>query len=177
VAEIDTCPTCSTLLGDCAGCTDPRSEGTHQACSRQHVTDVLLRSAHAACTDPQWDCTDGACPAWWRGNDRGVDAACERLEKALNGEDDGEGVLGSTRLEALRVRLMPGRGCVDDVRAAVGAALNILQPMRRKPADGDSMQQLINLATSFVQDASEALQVGAPPYCRASAIRALEEKP
>jgi hypothetical protein len=33
-----------------------------------------------------WDATDGAHPAWWRGNDRGVQGACERIQKVLHPE-------------------------------------------------------------------------------------------
>ena len=37
--------------------------------------------AAARCKDPQWDGTDGACPAWWRGNDRGYQAALARVKE------------------------------------------------------------------------------------------------
>lgn len=34
------------------------------------------------CCKPEWDGTDGACPSWWRGSDRGWEAAQARLAEA-----------------------------------------------------------------------------------------------
>lgn len=56
--------------------------------------------------DPEWDATDFAHPAWWRGNDAGADAVVRRLEKVLDGKDEGAGVLGGRKLEAIRRRLL-----------------------------------------------------------------------
>jgi hypothetical protein len=56
--------------------------------------------------DPQWDGTDAAHPAWWRGNDRGCRFVTQRLTDALDGKDDGAGWIGYPPLEALRRRLL-----------------------------------------------------------------------
>lgn len=55
---------------------------------------------------PFFDGTDAAHPAWWRGNDAGVDGAVRRIEEVLSGKDDGSGVLGYAPLENLRRRLI-----------------------------------------------------------------------
>ena len=52
--------------------------------------------------DPEWDGTDYAHPAWWRGNDAGCNATVRRMLDALEGRDDGAGVLGSSEMERAR---------------------------------------------------------------------------
>lgn len=39
--------------------------------------------------NPFWDGTDAAHPAWWRGQERGVDGTCEQIRKILDGEAHG----------------------------------------------------------------------------------------
>jgi hypothetical protein len=56
--------------------------------------------------DLDLDGTDFADPAWWRGNDQGVAMVVTMLEKLLDGEDDGAGVVGYEPLERLRRRLL-----------------------------------------------------------------------
>lgn len=52
---------------------------------------------------PQWDSTDAAHPAWWRGNDRGVEATVEALNRVL---DEGKaGTFASPALEKLAQRV------------------------------------------------------------------------
>jgi hypothetical protein len=64
---------------------------------------ALLAAAKKESLDhPDWDATDAAHPAWWRGNDRGVQATAERIQSALDGSDDGSGVIGSKELERAR---------------------------------------------------------------------------
>lgn len=41
--------------------------------------------------DPQWDATDGAHPAWWRGNDAGVASCAAIIKRLASGEDAGYG--------------------------------------------------------------------------------------
>ncbi|MFW6056852.1 MAG: hypothetical protein ACOC9B_06050 [Chloroflexota bacterium] len=38
--------------------------------------------------DTQWDGTDAAHPAWWRGNDAGVQGTLDRIEQVLDGKYD-----------------------------------------------------------------------------------------
>lgn len=63
-------------------------------------------AARQPADDPEFDGTDGAHPAYLRGTDAGVAGAVSRIEAALDGKDDGAGVLGSDRLEALRRRIL-----------------------------------------------------------------------
>lgn len=56
--------------------------------------------------NPEFDNTDFAHPAFWRGQDDGINGACRVLEKVLDGKDDGGGAIGSKRLEDLRRRLL-----------------------------------------------------------------------
>lgn len=77
----------------------------------RHTWDTCLDVADAyldmlARGDPQWDGTDAAHPAWWRGNDRGVEQVVERLTEVLDGKDNGSGVLNFPPLESLRRRLL-----------------------------------------------------------------------
>lgn len=67
-------------------------------------------NAGALPDDPELDGTDGAHPAWWRGQSDGVDGACARIEAAIDGMDSGAGVLGNDRLEKLRRKLLAATG-------------------------------------------------------------------
>jgi hypothetical protein len=64
--------------------------------------------------DPQWDGTDAAHPAWWRGNDAGVHSTVAALNRVMNGEHTG--TFGYAPLEQLANRLR-------DQRRMLGAAL------------------------------------------------------
>lgn len=81
---------------------------------------VRLRKTFAAnprtCQDPQWDGTDAACAAWWRGQDYGFSAAVRLFTHALTGEVAGviaheqgqklrERIAGLARTEKLALRL------------------------------------------------------------------------
>jgi len=55
--------------------------------------------------EPDMDATDGAHPAWWRGNDAGVESTCVAVHRALDGKDDGAGVAAEP-WESLRRRLL-----------------------------------------------------------------------
>lgn len=69
-------------------------------------TGKSLAELEVEADDPQWDGTDAAHPAWWRGNDRGCRFVTQRLTDALDGKDDGAGWIGYPPLEALRRRLL-----------------------------------------------------------------------
>ena len=56
--------------------------------------------------DPELDATDFAHPAWWRGHINGCEGTCMRIERILEGQDDGSGVLGNKKLESLRRKLL-----------------------------------------------------------------------
>lgn len=57
----------------------------------------------AAKDDPDYDASDLAHPAWWRGNDRGVEATVEIVNRILDGERTGK--FGAASLNALKDRL------------------------------------------------------------------------
>lgn len=52
--------------------------------------------------DPEWDATDAAHPAWWRGEEYGGKQAIRRIRRVMDGEDDGSGVIGDTDAEKIR---------------------------------------------------------------------------
>lgn len=56
--------------------------------------------------NPEFDGTDGAHPAFWRGQDDGVRGTVMRIDQILDGKDDGRGVVGYEPLEKLRRRLL-----------------------------------------------------------------------
>jgi hypothetical protein len=55
--------------------------------------------------DTPLDGTEFAHPAYWRGQESGVDGACMRIEEVLDGKYSGAGVLAHPRLENLVRRL------------------------------------------------------------------------
>jgi hypothetical protein len=52
--------------------------------------------------DTEWDGTDFAHPAFWRGQDDGVSVVVKRIRKVLDGKDKGGGVIGDVGFEKLR---------------------------------------------------------------------------
>ena len=59
------------------------------------------------CTDSIWDATDGACPAWWRGNDDGVTAVCVSINRLLDGHEPAGRYSGKLICQTMdRVRAM-----------------------------------------------------------------------
>ena len=71
---------------------------------RQFKTAIRYVPASSAPDDPEFDATDAAHPAWWRGNDRGCEAVCEIITKILDGQDDGSGVFREP-IQTMRARL------------------------------------------------------------------------
>lgn len=69
-------------------------------CDRAHLRAALDDAARQ--DDPQWDATDAAHPAWWRGNDAGVRVLTDMIQRWVDGQDDGHGVMGSAPLQKLR---------------------------------------------------------------------------
>lgn len=65
--------------------------------------------------DPELDGTDGAHPAWWRGNDDGVKSVVQILQKIIDGKDDGGGTMGYEPLEKLRRDMLAFRQALLDV--------------------------------------------------------------
>ena len=61
---------------------------------------------HTAKDNPFWDCTDGAHPAWWRGQEYGGKAVVRIVNKWLDQTLD-EMIIGGYQLEiqALRERI------------------------------------------------------------------------
>jgi len=61
--------------------------------------------------DPEWDATDAAHPAWWRGSDYGVEKAVKAINNMMdafeskNAEANSSGNFGSNDLNLLRDRL------------------------------------------------------------------------
>lgn len=59
------------------------------------------------CLDNIWDATDGACPAWWRGNDDGVTAVCVSINRLLDGHEPAGRYSGKLICQTMdRVRAM-----------------------------------------------------------------------
>lgn len=56
--------------------------------------------------DEELDGTDFAHPAYWRGQDKVVQLFIKKVEKILNGKDDGSGVTNPKEFERLRRRML-----------------------------------------------------------------------
>lgn len=69
--------------------------GTNQSeqCLRNQLATVTAERDHLKAADnPEWDCTDCAHPAWWRGHEHTAKSMCQIINEILDGEDDGRGV-------------------------------------------------------------------------------------
>lgn len=73
--------------------------------------------------DPQWDATDAAHPAWWRGNDHGVAAVVQIINDTLDGK--APGTYGSAALTAAIQRVAAARA--DGMREAARIAVKVRQ--------------------------------------------------
>lgn len=65
--------------------------------------------------DPVADGTDFAHPAWWRGEKHATEMLTVRLQKAVNGGDDGSGCFGYPALERLRRGILALRGALEHI--------------------------------------------------------------
>jgi hypothetical protein len=86
------------------------------AASRIADLEGRLEAAEALRDDPDLDGTDGAHPAFWRGQDDGVRGAVRVIKRALEGRDDGSGVVGYLGLQVLRQNVIKARGVRDAIR-------------------------------------------------------------
>lgn len=68
------------------------------------IAHLRARFDYMLSDDPTFDATDGAHPAWWRGNDSGVAATVDIVNKILDGKP-GLGLFQSEKLNALHTRL------------------------------------------------------------------------
>lgn len=66
--------------------------------------------------DPEADGTDYAHPAYWRGSDAGVRGAVMRIRQAIDGHDDGSGVIGDSDLEDVRRKILAMREQIGSLR-------------------------------------------------------------
>lgn len=67
--------------------------------------------------DPQWDATDGAHPAWWRGEDYGVTEACRMILEVINGKPAGPGRSSHELFQTTRERVAALRDELTEERA------------------------------------------------------------
>jgi hypothetical protein len=75
--------------------------------------------AEALRDDPQWDATDAAHPAWWRGHDHTTAVFCHQATEILDGKEPGG--VSQEPWETLRRRLWALREEVGRLRARIGA--------------------------------------------------------
>jgi hypothetical protein len=108
--------------------------------------------------NPEWDATDWAHlawwrgnevgvkqvtlalwahPAWWRGNEVGVKQVTLALTLALDGMDDGSGVYGYAELEALRRRILQLRKDTNEPRVVPPEAKYGAGDLDGEPGPGD----------------------------------------
>lgn len=66
--------------------------------------------------DPQWDGTDMAHPAWWRGYDDGVQGAIACIREMLDGRDGKRGVFSNAELNRIRHDIRALRAAADRAR-------------------------------------------------------------
>jgi len=85
-----------------------------------------VKRLRIAYDDPSLDATDGAHPAWWRGNDAGVAGAVRIINEALDGPLPLAGCVGGADLEAVRQRVAALRASVARLVEAGDEARDIL---------------------------------------------------
>jgi len=68
--------------------------------SQRSIESVIQQVMDELADDPQWDATDSAHPAWWRGNDAGANAVAAIALNAAHGMKH-SGVYGSDLIERM----------------------------------------------------------------------------
>lgn len=86
--------------------------------------------------DTELDGTDFAHPAYWRGSDAAVEAVCQRIEEALDGNVSG--ISASSRLQALRERCAVVAQPHRDVSVLVEALKSLPSAWRLESMVGSS---------------------------------------
>lgn len=82
------------------------------------------RDALRSADNPEWDATDAAHPAWWRGHDHTAKVFCQLVNEILNGKDVSAGLSGEPwqttkmRIAQLRDKLAESEAVVAELREA-----------------------------------------------------------
>lgn len=66
--------------------------------------------------DPEWDGTDAAHPAWWRGNDAGCEGTAMQLERHLDGPTAHCGDYGSETMNRVAGRILALRRVTTELQ-------------------------------------------------------------
>jgi hypothetical protein len=82
--------------------------------------------------NPEYDATDAAHPAWWRGHDHTTQTFCQAVNDILDGKDDGHGVANEP-WESVRRRLLATQSLQRRIEAA--------EALLRKHVDLREMQR------------------------------------
>lgn len=92
---------------------------------RQQLTATFISESIPACPyDKEYDATDGACPAWWRGQDYATSIFCQRVIEILEDKDDGAGA-NTEPWATVRKRLLELKSSHDHWREAAEAEIGI----------------------------------------------------
>lgn len=83
----------------------PWQEDEKLAAARAGLGEVAKESGALIRDYPELDCSDGAHPAWWRGEKYGFDECVRAVSNVLDGKDNGSGV-ASEPWEGVRRRLL-----------------------------------------------------------------------
>jgi hypothetical protein len=120
---------------------DTRQGGLHAVLDEAGRVSLRAREAIGAVDNPDLDGTDGAHPAWWRGNDAGVHSAAQIILKAAT-TDTGSGVIASKEMEAARRVVISMRDELTDLQdrvrkfqKAFGNRVNGRRWLERKVSD------------------------------------------
>jgi hypothetical protein len=85
---------------------------------------AILAQPAPATDDPEFDGTDFAHPAWWRGHEQTTAMVCQKVNEILDGKDDGKGENSEGPWRDLRKRLLkmvqPAPAVGTDHAALVG---------------------------------------------------------
>lgn len=87
--------------------------------------------------DPEFDATDAAHPAWWRGNDRGVESTCEALNRMLDHPEKPIGfAYDPLHTLAKRIRALTATSLPPILCGACGSVLDVRRVDGRYLATG-----------------------------------------
>lgn len=91
---------------------------------------LLLGYKTAAIDDPQWDATDAAHPAWWRGETYGAHKAAELITNILSGKETGKGAVNEP-VQTMRQKVLDlkaERDRLQRIQENCFSMLNIYKP-------------------------------------------------
>lgn len=122
----------------------------------------VLAQPAPAIDDPEFDGTDFAHPAWWRGHEHTIAVTCQKVNEILDGKDDGAGENLEGPWRELRRRLLgmvqPAPAVAPDHAALIAEAHSFMRQPGHGDCDREDCENNIDKACTLLCRVTDALE-------------------